>query len=301
MVMILLLDFELTILFREMITYHNINGEIIDAAEAVIQIGDVGLLRGYGIFDFFPVRNGRPLFEADYFDRFYRSAKLMSIPVGIEKDELHDRVVHLVRLNKAPRSYVKLVLTGGTSSDGFTPAGKNLFILQHPDVTYNELDYENGITLLLQNHGREHPEIKTLNYANVLQHQGILKENGALDILYHDGRYVHETSRANFFIVNSKDQLHTSKDTALGGITRKHVIKVARMAGIEVIEDTLPLHAIISASEAFITSTTKSVLPVTRVNDFIIGKGKAGEISRKLHQLFVAYMDECTAQVNDTV
>ncbi len=279
-----------------MIRYHNINGKLVEVAKSRVEIGDVGLLRGYGIFDFFPIRGGFPLFEEDYFDRFYRSARLMSIPVPVDRAELHERVVRLAEVNGVTRAYTKLVLTGGSSPDGFTPRGSNLYILQHPDVSYNQDDYEKGIALLLQDHGREHPEIKTLNYANVLQYQDILKREGALDILYHDGNHIHETSRANFFLIDSKGRIRTSVDTALGGITRKHVIKVARDNGYEVIEGPLPLYEVPHASEAFITSTTKNVLPVTRINRLMIGNGQVGDISRNLFSLFEKYMKDIVAK-----
>ncbi|MBK8502949.1 MAG: hypothetical protein IPL46_12470 [Saprospiraceae bacterium] len=117
-----------------MIRYHNLNGQIVDVAQAQIGVNDVGLLRGYGIFDFFPIINGNPLFESDYFDRFYLSADLMSLEVPIGRALLHERVVDLAIRNEISRGYTKLVLTGGYADDGYTPGKNNLFILQHDDV-----------------------------------------------------------------------------------------------------------------------------------------------------------------------
>ena len=275
-----------------MIRYHSINGRLVSVDEAKIAINDLGLLRGYGIFDFFPIRNGYPLFADDYFDRFYRSAAHMRIAVPKERSGLIRDVVELAASNRLQRAYTKLVLTGGTAADGYTPYESNLIIIQHNDVSYDPVDYRDGIRLLLHKYDRDRPEIKTLNYANVIRHREILQRESALDLLYHDGRNLHETSRANFFIFDNKGVLYTSGPSALQGITRMHVIKTALSQGLQLKEGPLPLHCLAKASEAFITSTTKGVLPVTKINDLIIGDGSAGSRTLQLHHKFEQYMQD---------
>jgi len=273
-----------------MIRYHNLNGQIVESDQARILVSDVGLLRGYGIFDFFPIVGGRPLFEDDYFNRFYRSADLLRIPVPIDRTELRDRVVDLAARNQIRKGYTKLVLTGGYSADGFTPGESNLFILQHEDIANDPISYENGVAVILQRYLKDQPAIKTLNYANILKNRDLLSREKAMDLLYHDGRNIRETSRANFFIINHQGQILTTEEDVLSGVTRRHVIKVARSEGYTVIEGPLPLYLLTQATECFITSTTKGVLPVTRINDYSIGSGKAGDICRRLQE---AYLDYC--------
>ena len=275
-----------------MIQYHNLNGQIVKVAQAKIGVNDVGLLRGYGIFDFFPIVNGMPLFENDYFNRFYRSADLMGLEVPVSRSELHSRVVDLASLNGISRGYTKLVLTGGYADDGYTPGKNNLLILQHDDVKNDPASYSNGITLVLQKYLKDEPRIKTLHYANVLKNRKILADANAMDLLYHDGRYIRETSRANFFMVDLAGKIFTTEAGVLSGITRKHVIKVARSKGMEVIEEVMPISKLLDAEECFITSTTKGVLPVTKVNEFIVGQGVPGPISQKLQAYYLDYCEQ---------
>ena len=281
-----------------MVKYHNLNGEIVNASQAQIYVNDVGLLRGYGIFDFFPVVNFKPLFEEDYFNRFFTSAQLMNLTVPISRAELHDRVVQLAKENQIGKGYMKLVLTGGYAADGYTPGISNLFILQHEDINKDPAVYAKGITLLLQKYLKDQPQIKTLHYANALKKRDILAETGAMDLLYHDGRNIRETSRANFFIVDQNDQLHTTEADVLSGITRKHVINVARKQGYSVYEERLPLTDLLEAKECFITSTTKGILPVSRINDLVVGSGKAGEVSIRLQECYLRYCDEISNTIN---
>jgi branched-subunit amino acid aminotransferase/4-amino-4-deoxychorismate lyase len=275
-----------------MIQYHNLNGKVVEVSKAQIMVNDVGLLRGYGIFDFFPIRQGRPLFEEDYFNRFFRSAEMMRLVVPIDRAELRQRVVELAQINGITNGYTKLVLTGGDAADGYTPGLNNLYILQHADLLPEPSHYQEGIALLLQKYLKDQPEIKTLHYANALIYRGELKENKALDILYHDGRYIRETSRANFFIINHQQEIHTTEGNVLSGITRKHVLKMIRQLGLRVVEEPLPIYSITTSAECFITSTTKGVLPVSRIGDYRIGDGKAGVLSQELNKEFIKYCDQ---------
>ncbi|MCB0688905.1 MAG: aminotransferase class IV family protein [Saprospiraceae bacterium] len=278
-----------------MIEYHNLNGVIVKANEAQIFVNDVGLLRGYGIFDFFPVANFIPLFEQDYFDRFYGSAALMNLEVPVSRQELHDRVVELAHKNQMSKGYAKLVLTGGYAIDGYTPSKSNLYILQHPDYLKDPMVYDQGVTLLLQRYLKDQPRIKTLHYANALKNRDALANANAMDLLYHDGRFIRETSRANFFLIDEDGIIHTTEANVLSGITRKHVIKLAKREGMTVVEAPLPIAKIISAQECFITSTTKGVLSVSKINDYSIGTGQAGQISLLLQDLFLKYCEEQSA------
>lgn len=261
---------------------------MIAADQAVIPFNDLGLLRGYGIFDFFPIKDGLPQFYKHYFDRFYSSAEQMSLKVPVSRKTLLDRVVALVEANEMPDSFIKLVLTGGFAEDGYTPTTSNLFIIQHPMIGMNATAYAQGIKLLLQKYLKDLPHVKSLNYANALRQRSDIQAAGALDILYHDGRQVLETSRANFFVVDEHQDILTAKDGVLQGITRGQIIKLAREQGYSVHECPLTLDMITSASECFITSTTKGALPVVDVGGYLIGTGNPGPVSQLLQEKFKA-------------
>ncbi|MBK8502950.1 MAG: aminotransferase class IV [Saprospiraceae bacterium] len=89
-------------------------------------------------------------------------------------------------------------------------------------------------------------------------------------------------------------KIHTTKADVLSGITRKHVIKVARSNGLEVVEGAMPITMLLEADECFITSTTKGVLPVRKISDYIIGQGVAGPISQKLQAYYLDYCEQVT-------
>jgi len=268
-----------------------INGKIVPIEEALIRIQDLGLLRGYGIFDFFPIMKGRLVFINDYYDRFYSSAKKMQLVPPLSRADLSNDIYSLIGKNGEEDGYIRLVLTGGDAPDGFSPQRNNLYILQYPAIHNNSAIYEKGVKLTLQKFQRERPDVKTLNYANALRHRKLIEDLGAIDVLYHDGRNVHETSRANFFIVDKRGIIHTTADTVLSGITRSHLIQVAA-EHYPILELSLTLADLLEAEEAFLTSTTKGVLPVTKIDNLAIGSGIPGPVTQHLSKLFDRYVEE---------
>src|SRR5439155_7787550 len=111
------------------------------------------------------------------------------------------------------------------------------------------------------------------------------KEADANDVLYHSGGLITECPRANFFIVTHDNKLVTPANNILKGITRSEILKIAA-AEIKVEERDLYLEELSSAKEAFITSTTKHVLPVAKIDSRQIGNGSPGELTRWLGQQY---------------
>ena len=72
----------------------------------------------------------------------------------------------------------------------------------------------------------------------------------------------------------------------LEGVTRNFVFEIAKVAGIPVSETVLRAEDLPSADEMFLTSTTREILPVTRLDDHVVGTGAAGPITRALASAF---------------
>jgi branched-subunit amino acid aminotransferase/4-amino-4-deoxychorismate lyase len=134
------------------------------------------------------------------------------------------------------------------------------------------------------------PEVKTTFYLPALSLLPELKRIGALETLYHHKGIVYETTRANFFIIKN-GVLITPSEGILKGITRKHVLKVARLQ-MKVEERIVKLDEIFDSDEIFITGTSKHILPVVNIDGKIIANGRPGTITNKLAQDFKAYYQD---------
>ena len=265
--------------------YYCVNGKIVLSKNATLQVSDLGLLRGYGIFDFLRVKKGVPLFIEAHLERFEHSASEMGLNLEYSLGELKKMVVKLIAKNEMKNGGLKIVLTGGYSDDGYLPAqSTNLVILLSEIKIPTKKVYEKGIKLMLHSHFRQMAMVKTTNYIVPIHLAKKLKKEKAADVLYHWNGKISESSRANFFIVKKDGSIVTSKSHVLKGITRKRVIDIARQH-YKVIEKDISMRELKNAEEAFISSTTKKTLSVTQIDDFEVGGGKSGKVSAHLNEL----------------
>lgn len=273
-----------------MIRYHALNGQLTEAAHTSLHVSDLAILRGYGIFDFFLVREGKPLFIEDYLDRFFRSAAFMELDLPVSRETLHQTILQVIAANSLRQGAIRLLATGGYAEDSFTPVSPNWLVLAHPHKSYAEELFTNGVKLLLHEFQRDLPQAKSINYARAIRMHKEMKEARAFEALYHNGAEVLESFRSNVFFVFDGPVLATPSENILLGVTRKHILKMA--------PDLLPtevrrigVNEISGAREAFLTGSNKAILPVVQIGDHIIGDGKVGLVTRQLMGAWEEYVE----------
>jgi D-alanine transaminase/branched-chain amino acid aminotransferase len=259
------------------------NGKTTLENEAKLGINDLSIVRGYGIFDYFKTIGNKPIFLEDNLDRFYNSAKLMDLPISYSREEIKNQINELIALNNIPESGIKLLLTGGYSADGYSIADPNFIITQHP-LTRNEKQEKEGIKLLLFNYHRSFGLVKSIDYVMGIQALKAAKAKGADDVVYFQNNLISECPRANFFLVTSEGKLLTPGHDVLLGITRKKIIEMVN-GDLEVEIRDVTLQDVIDAKEAFITSTTKNITPVTEIVEHKVFGPNAGPITKKLQNM----------------
>jgi branched-subunit amino acid aminotransferase/4-amino-4-deoxychorismate lyase len=267
-----------------MIKYCHLNGNIVNASEASLKVGDLAILRGYGIFDFFTFQYSFPHFFDDYLDRFINSSKRLRLDLPYSRADLKQFILDLIQANGETQGGMRLVLTGGYAEDGYTPVAPNFIMLQYPLPTYSADKYEKGLSLMTFQHQRELPEVKTINYITGIWLLDKIRDANADDVLYHDGTYIRESVRSNFFLVSEEGTLITPADKILMGITRKQILEAVEGI-IEVEERDVLLNEVKTAQEAFLTSSTKGAMPVVQIDGHEIGTGEPGPVTKKVMEL----------------
>lgn len=267
---------------------HYYNGQYLKKDEINISPDDVGFLRGYGVFDFFRVEQGVPVFVEDHLNRLFASAEGFNIQMPLTKDEIKEIMAHLIETNKIPQSSLKIFTTGGITSDGFSPSQPTVLILHQSFTAPDELVYRKGASLMLHNYHRDSPGVKSLQYAQALALQKTWLNEGHIDVLYHDGDLISEVSRSSVFLFKD-GVLRTNQKDVLKGITQTNVLRAAE--GFFPIEiGDIKLHELLDADEVFISSTTKRILPIVKVGESLIGDGQVGKLSNKLMEIFATYI-----------
>lgn len=261
-----------------------INDAFFLAGQSTILVKDLSIQRGYGIFDFFKTVDNRPIFLEDHLDRFYHSAAQMHLQAGLARTQLKEILTELMRLNHLPDSGIRITLTGGYSIDGYNLAEQPNLIITQNNFSINQQAINQGIKLVTYNYQRQLSHIKTLDYLTAIWLQPYIKENAADDVLYHNNGALRECPRANFFLVNTNNEVLTASDGILKGITRKNILALTQTE-IPVIEKSITLDDLADAKEAFITSTTRNIMPVITIDGKNIGNGKPGPLTSKLQEL----------------
>jgi D-alanine transaminase/branched-chain amino acid aminotransferase len=265
--------------------YTFLNDKFIPASDAALGVNDLAIQRGYGIFDFFKTVGGKPIFLDDHLDRFFQSASRMRLDPGKTRDELKGILAGLRGLNRLTDSGIRITLTGGISTDSITPGRPNLVITQFPMPAPGQA-CPPPIRLISYPHQRQLPDIKTIDYLMAIHLQAHIRDRLAADVLYRRDGIITECPRCNFFLVTADGALATPARNILKGVTRKHILTLAADAGILVEVRDVHLDELAAAREAFITSTSRHIVPVSHVDDIPVGaahKSPEGSVAAALN------------------
>jgi len=275
-----------------------IDGVIHDERSAKISVFDRGFLYGDSVYEVIRTYSGVPFALDEHLDRLKRSADLLGIALPMDRDGLAGEVQATLAAAGNAESYIRVVVTRGSGPIGLDPA---LAASPCRVVVVAELHghpaelYERGAAIRLIAAGRVAEgavplSAKSGNYLVNLMAVGQAKRQGAHEAVLVDaaGR-VTEGASSNVFIV-TRGALHTPPLSAgiLEGITRRKLMALARDNGLSVEERELRPEELRGADEVLITGTLREVMPVTRVDDQLIGDGNPGPVTRRMQDLFRA-------------
>jgi branched-chain amino acid aminotransferase len=248
-----------------------VDDDFIPEESACIPVNDLSLSRGYAVFDYFKVLNGKPIFIYEHLNRLFFSAHEMRLSPAYSKKAIEKIVTTLIEKNGKTEAGIRISITGG-SGDGYSISKPRMIITQH-ELTWPPAGMEKGITLSCFEHQRQLPHVKTTDYLFPIRMQPLLLAESADDFLYHRKSVITESPRANFFIVTKDQRVITPGENILHGVTRNKLLEAAK-GKFKIDEETITIETALQAKEAFVTSTTKGVMPVVSIDGNYIGNGK---------------------------
>ena len=277
-----------------------VNGTITPAQQAVIPVYDHGFLYGEGVYETLRTYHLVPFLYDRHVRRLRASAERLNLLVPFDDQTLagwmQDTVAAAGEMREA---YIRILLTRGigelTYDLGATPAPSLVIIVKPLEEVAARVDQE-GIAIslvpILRNHpGSVNPIIKSNNLLNNAIAMQQANQRGAEEALMCNYRgELAECSQSNFFMVRDGRVLTPpSQAGLLEGITRGFLFDLAREAGIEAHEEVLLPEDLDTADEAFITSTTRELSPVVRIDQRVIGSGRPGPITLDLLHRYRRY------------
>lgn len=248
---------------------------------------DIGLLRGYTVFDVMPTEHGRPFLWERHYERLVRSAESLGLSLPVDAEAYHHILAELIARNHPKKISLRTVLSGGLSFDTFTPVSgeESFFVFAEPAHVYADEVYTHGVKVITLEYERPLPQVKLANHVMAIQDLPRRREAKAFEVVYVNKGEVSEASQSNIFVMRN-GTLVTTWDNVLWGITQGLVLELAEALGVITEKRAITIEELLSADEIFITGSSKRIIPVVQVDETIIGEGTPGPVTRRLMNVF---------------
>nr|ADI22192.1 branched-chain amino acid aminotransferase/4-amino-4-deoxychorismate lyase [uncultured gamma proteobacterium HF0200_34B07] len=288
----------------------NVDGAITLMADATIPVMDRGFLYGDSVYEVFRTYKGIPVFMADHCERLENSAALISMTISQSREELIEEIRRTVRATGAKSKediYVRYQVTRGVGPVDLYPDPdlETRYVIIVSTLPSRKPEYySRGMDMAIPSVRRNpenalDPNIKGGNYLNNILAITEARQLGADDciILNREG-FVTEAANSNvWFVING--QLITPATGNLKGLTKMHIHRALREARISSQETDIQANELYDASECFVTSATRDVMPCAslRLEDGAVLQFPegGGEITRQVQAVFLTYLDEYAA------
>ncbi len=268
-----------------------INGRWVHPNEATISINDVAVLRGYSAFESLRTYDRHPFHLDEHLQRLYRSAAMIDLEIPFPREFVTGLVREAIERNSYKHASIRLLVTGGVSEDGVMPSDQPGLAVLVTELGERDMErFAQGIKLITSSLQRTTPEAKTSNYTAAIRALKEAKKQNASDALFvNEQGHVLEGTRSNFFVFRG-DTLVTPGKGVLMGVTRRTVLDLAR-GRFPIEERPILLTELPQVDEAFITSSSKEITPVVRIDDVMIGNGKPGSRTYEMEQRFIEMIE----------
>jgi D-alanine transaminase len=275
-----------------------LNGSFLPLEDACVPVMDRGFLFGDGVYEVIPVYGGRMFRLAQHLQRLQNSLDGVRISNPLTVDGWRGLLEELVSRNPGNDQAVYLQVTRGVAPkrDHAFPADTRptVFAMSNPLSEPRDIAREQGIhAITLPDIRWQHCNLKAITLLpNVMLRQQAIEADTAEAILVKEG-YATEGAASNLFIVHHGVLVTPPKGpTLLPGITRDLIIELAAVNAVPCREADIPAAELQGAEEIWLTSSTREISPVVRLDDAAVGDGTPGPVWKHMTGLFQAYKDE---------
>jgi len=278
-----------------------LDGKLADWDKAQIHVLTHTLHYGLGVFEgirCYLCQDGRSaVFKLqEHVDRLFDSAHISQISIPFSPQEIFQAIIETLKANKLKEGYIRPIVFIGDGEMG-------LYVKDYPvrvaiacwpwGAYLGEEGLRRGIRAKIASFTRHHVNVGMTkakicgNYVNsILAKKEVTAMGYDEAILLDTEGYICEASGENIFIVK-KDTIKTPPPTSiLQGITRDSVIKLARDAKMNVVEQRFTRDELYIADEAFFTGTAAEITPIREVDDRTIGRGERGPVTEHIQKTF---------------
>lgn len=280
-------------------TVHYINGEFVSAEHANISVFDLGIIRGFGVFDYVQLYKGKPFHLRDHLDRLKWSAEQVGLELPIPLADMSELAHILIQKNPPIDAGIRFVITAGFGGeDHLLPLeSSNLIMLFHSYTPHPERYYTKGMRALTTKMLRILPSVKTTNYMPAIFAMKRAKETGFDDALYLNPQdELLEGTTSNLFFLKDGKLITSDSDEIVKGVTRNILLKLVE-DHYQIEYRSLRLDEVESCQEAFLCSSVKDVVPLVQIDNRKVGQGITGYHSNFIRKLYRQYLENYLNEV----
>lgn len=279
------------------------NGNMIikEEKDSLVSFDDRGYQFGDGVYEVIRLYKGRAHLLDPHLERLFRSMKELDIVSPFTKEQLMDQLENLIAKNDFKEDgnlYIQV-------TRGIQPRNH----VYDPDLTavyFAKIDQfpkpleliQNGVHVTVMEDIRWlRCDIKSLNLLPNVMAKTSAQRKGCYEPLFVRDGIVRECGSANFFLIKEGVLItHPANNLILNGITRLHVLQLAKKLAIPVEEREIAREELYTADECFLTATPIEIVPITAIDDHIVNGGEVGVITRKLQAAYEQSLAEWNHQ-----
>jgi D-alanine transaminase len=276
-----------------------LNGDYLDHANARVSVDDRGFLFADGVYEVARVYDGKIFLMGPHMDRMRHGLQELRIRDFMidEIPEISERLLDANNLRRGDATvYVQITRGAAARAHAFPPpeTEPTVYVIAKPFKQHPASYFTDGVaTVTVPDTRWSRCDIKSIALLpNVLANQQA-KDQGAFEALFVRDGVLIEGSHSNLFgVLNGELITYNMCGYILGGITRQLIMDRAPAAGIRVREAPIRMDDFEHIEELFLSGTTTEVMPISKVDNKMIGDGKPGPITRKLQEAFKRWRSE---------
>lgn len=278
-----------------------VNGRYVPLDKARVHVEDRGFQFADGVYEVFPIYAGRIVNRAWHMQRLVQSLQALRIEWPVVPEVLVAILAQILRRNRIMAGgMIYLQITRGAAPRNHMFPDRmvrpTLVVLARPiDMAARAEQAAKGLRIISVPDTRwARRDIKSIALlANMLAKQQAYEAGAAEALFVNDQGIVTECATSTFWILRADGvlQTHPLGHDILPGVTRGVVLGLAGEIGLKVQEQAFSLSEAMGAREAFLTSATNFVMPVTQIDASIIGNGAPGPVSIALRRAYIARLE----------
>lgn len=273
-----------------------LNGNFRDIKSAYVSVLDRGFIFGDAVYEVIPVFNGTAFHLDLHLERLARSLDAIKIVSPMDKKAWRQLIYELIELNGNGDQSIYLQVTRGVAErDHAMPTVQvpTVFVFSS-GLVQAEIEPVQAITAV--DIRWQHCDIKATSLlGNVLLRTEAAAQHAVEAILFRDGILTEGAASNVFLVINKRVYTSCENEHILAGITRRLLIDILAETSFAVIEEDITKEAFVEASEVWVTSSSKDLLPVTKCDGQSVGTGVPGEVFLHVRGLFGNYKTDWLA------